>query len=508
MSAQSVMSVILPAASTAAGLAVSDDTAADGVLFAAMVAEVSGGQDGAAPTADAAPAASVEAAASDSDASATDPAVPAWPPVATFVPIIPPAPPTVPAVETPDGAPLNGAASNAPAVPPMEPLETTPSPAPTGSSDAQPSPAPAPAMDEAAKPAEDPASSSTQDAAPAPSPATEDGQPTVARPQATPALPTAPLMALSAALAGNRAAAALASTTTEAAAPAAPTEDASAKAPASPSTAPQTAPPAQAAAAPTPAPVAPRLREAPGRSEDHASNAAADSAPDSALASGPSATASAASTSNGAATAASFASASTGADRTAALPAPAGDVPATADGDTAAPAALPPLETQAGAPAANRDLGLSMLSRATVETTAQIAAQIIKKLDGRSTRFDMALTPDDLGRVDVSMEIDSDGRLTARLAFDNPAAATDLRGRADELRRQLQDAGFHLSQDSLEFSERNPSSGFGGGAFDRPPDRRAFTGAARLAADADLAVPPAGAWTSLSLTPDRVDLKV
>lgn len=368
-------------------------------------------------------------------------------------------------------------------------------------------------MDEAANPDEDPALGSTQDAAPAPSPATEDGQPTVARPQATPALPTAPLMALSAALAGNRAAAALASATTEAAAPAAPTEDASAKAPASPlpPTAPQTATAAQAAAAPTPAPapVAPRLREAPGRSEDRASNAAADSAPDSALASGPAATAAAASTTNGAATAASFASASTGADRTAALPAPAGDVPATADGDAAAaPAALPPLETQAGAPAANRDLGLSMLSRATVETTAQIAAQIIKKLDGRSTRFDMALTPDDLGRVDVSMEIDSDGRLTARLAFDNPAAATDLRGRADELRRQLQDAGFHLSQDSLEFSERNPSSGFGGGAFDRPPDRRAFTGAARLAADADLAVPPAGAWTSLSLTPDRVDLKV
>ena len=228
------------------------------------------------------------------------------------------------------------------------------------------------------------------------------------------------------------------------------------------------------------------------------------------LASGPAATAAAASTTNGAATAASFASASTGADRTAALPAPAGDVPATADGDAAAaPAALPPLETQAGAPAANRDLGLSMLSRATVETTAQIAAQIIKKLDGRSTRFDMALTPEGLGRVDVSLEIDSDGRLAARLAFDNPAAATDMRARADELRRQLQDAGFQLTQDSLEFSERNPSSGFsGGGAFDRAPDRRAFVGAARLAADADLAAPPPGAWTSLSLTPDRVDLKV
>ena len=72
----------------------------------------------------------------------------------------------------------------------------------------------------------------------------------------------------------------------------------------------------------------------------------------------------------------------------------------------------------------------------------QIAAQILRKLDGRSTRFEMALLPEELGRVDVKLDIDSEGRVAARLAFDNPAAATDLRGRADELRRQLQDAGF------------------------------------------------------------------
>lgn len=174
-----------------------------------------------------------------------------------------------------------------------------------------------------------------------------------------------------------------------------------------------------------------------------------------------------------------------------------------------AAAPLPPAEAAAPqAPGAHRDLGLSQLSRATVETTAQIAAQIIRKLDGRSTRFDMALTPEGLGRVDVSLEIESDGQVTARLAFDNPAAAADLRARADELRRQLLDAGLQVSPDDLEFAERDPSSGFGDGAFERQPDRRAFAGAARLAAEADAAVPPPGAWTSLSLTPDRVDLKV
>lgn len=155
-----------------------------------------------------------------------------------------------------------------------------------------------------------------------------------------------------------------------------------------------------------------------------------------------------------------------------------------------------------------RDPLASSLSRATIETTANLAAQIARKLEGRSTRFDMVLTPEDLGRVDVTVEIDSDGQLAARLAFDNPAAAADLRGRADELRRQLQEAGFQVSNEALDFSQRDPSSG--GGAFDRQQQRNAlFAGGSRLAAQADLAAaPPPGAWTNHATTPDRVDVRV
>ncbi|NBB66035.1 flagellar hook-length control protein FliK [Pseudomonas sp. ODNR1LW] len=120
----------------------------------------------------------------------------------------------------------------------------------------------------------------------------------------------------------------------------------------------------------------------------------------------------------------------------------------------------------------------------------------------------MVLTPEDLGRVDVSLEIGSDGQLAARLAFDNPAAAADLRGRADELRRQLQDAGFQLSNESLDFTQRDASSG---GGFDRQQQQRQsmFAGAARLNTQADLPATPApGAWTNNSLTRDRVDVRV
>jgi len=150
---------------------------------------------------------------------------------------------------------------------------------------------------------------------------------------------------------------------------------------------------------------------------------------------------------------------------------------------------------------------VSQLSRATIEATAQIAAQILRRLEGRSTRFEMALTPDELGRVDVKLDIDAEGRLNARLAFDNPAAATDLRGRADELRRQLEEAGFQLAADAFEFAERDSNSS----AFDRGQDARngssrAFAAAARLNTEIDVAQPPR--WLALTLSPSGVDMKV
>ena len=168
----------------------------------------------------------------------------------------------------------------------------------------------------------------------------------------------------------------------------------------------------------------------------------------------------------------------------------------------------PAAKLDAGAPTAlARDASLSSLSRATIETTAHLAAQITRRLEGRSTRFEMALTPEGLGRVDVSLDIDADGQLAARLAFDNPLAAMDMRGRVDELRRQLEDQGFKLADDALQFTDRDPQSR--GDGFDGRRER-AFARSNRLADDADLEIsaPVAGRWMSLSLTPDRVDLKV
>ena len=177
---------------------------------------------------------------------------------------------------------------------------------------------------------------------------------------------------------------------------------------------------------------------------------------------------------------------------------------------TAPPAATTAQPAQAHVADPALSLALSTASHASIETTAQIAAQIVRKLEGRSTRFEMALTPEGLGNIDVSLDIDADGKLIAKMAFDNPLAATELRGRVDELRRQLQESGFTVADDALTFTERDASAGQqGGSAFDRRPDprsARAFGAGARLSAEADIAVP--GRWIPLTLTPDRVDMKV
>ena len=187
-----------------------------------------------------------------------------------------------------------------------------------------------------------------------------------------------------------------------------------------------------------------------------------------------------------------------------------GDIAAGGEGEGPGSEPLPPLGSTAvsahNAPGM-RETGLSQLSRATVEATAQIAAQILRRLEGRSTRFEMALTPDELGRVDVKLDIDSEGRLNARLAFDNPAAATDLKGRADELRRQLEAAGFQLADDAFEFTGRDSgSSAFDRGQDTRNGSSRAFAAASRLNTEIDVDQPPR--WLALSLSPSGVDMKV
>ena len=103
--------------------------------------------------------------------------------------------------------------------------------------------------------------------------------------------------------------------------------------------------------------------------------------------------------------------------------------------------------------------------RGSPETVAALSAEIVKKADAKTTRFDVALTPEGLGKVDVRIEIGRDGALTASMRFDTVHAAQELRGKAHELRQALADAGFNVADNALKFDVSSQNGGQGQNPF-------------------------------------------
>jgi flagellar hook-length control protein FliK len=120
--------------------------------------------------------------------------------------------------------------------------------------------------------------------------------------------------------------------------------------------------------------------------------------------------------------------------------------PPARNAETAAQALAARLETVAAGATA-----LAAQVRGAPETVAKLAAGIVSKLEGQSTRFDLQLDPHGLGKVDVSVEIASDGKLTAQLGFDSALGLSELRGRVQDLRTALEQAGFSLADNALSF---------------------------------------------------------
>jgi flagellar hook-length control protein FliK len=196
----------------------------------------------------------------------------------------------------------------------------------------------------------------------------------------------------------------------------------------------------------------------------------------------------------------------------------AGDAPRTGE---AAPAAGDAPQDHAQAPAPTEAPPLTsaptmaapaVVVRGAPETVANLAAQILKKLDGRSTRFDVELDPAGLGRVDVRLEIGAHGRMTAAMAFDNPQAAQELRSRSGELTRALEQAGFDVSG-GLSFDVAGDPGQSGRGT---PQDNDANTGSAwrgrafqaALDATADADAAPAGGLNLSRRLLAGVDIKI
>jgi len=108
--------------------------------------------------------------------------------------------------------------------------------------------------------------------------------------------------------------------------------------------------------------------------------------------------------------------------------------------------------TTQAAPLASHAPASADTPKAGPTTVAHLTAQIVQKLEQRTTRFDVELEPHGLGKVDVRIEIGARGDVSASLTFDNPQAAAELRHRSGELHAALEQAGFDPSRTSLNFS--------------------------------------------------------
>lgn len=123
--------------------------------------------------------------------------------------------------------------------------------------------------------------------------------------------------------------------------------------------------------------------------------------------------------------------------------------------------------------------------RATTPATL-VAQQIIRRFEGKSTSIEVRLDPPELGRVQVSLDVAADNKVSAVVAAENPATLADLVRSARELERALQEAGLDLDSGGLSFdlADRGQNEK-GEGASD------SARGSARADAGRDLPAKPA-----------------
>lgn len=109
----------------------------------------------------------------------------------------------------------------------------------------------------------------------------------------------------------------------------------------------------------------------------------------------------------------------------------------------------------------------------TTTPAALVAQHIIRRFDGRSTSIDVRLDPPELGRVQVSLEVGPDNKVTAVVAAENPATLSDLVRSARELERALQEAGLELDAGGLSFdlAERGESASSDASSSGKGPAR-------------------------------------
>jgi flagellar hook-length control protein FliK len=114
---------------------------------------------------------------------------------------------------------------------------------------------------------------------------------------------------------------------------------------------------------------------------------------------------------------------------------------------------------QAGAATAAKAKGAEKPAATTPEQVIeQIKVNITRAAKAGLDRVTIQLRPEELGRIEIKLEMAKDGTVKAHIAAENPATLELLKSEARGMERALQDAGLRADADDLEFSLRGQDS--------------------------------------------------
>lgn len=166
--------------------------------------------------------------------------------------------------------------------------------------------------------------------------------------------------------------------------------------------------------------------------------------------------------------------------------------------------------TEAQRSAARADAALPVHLRGSAATQAAVLAQVsqkmLQKFDGKTSRFEIRLDPAELGKVDVRIEVDRDGRVQAVLAAKDAVAADALTRGLRSLENALTQAGFDLGdngvQVELDQDQGKKSFTHSGDSGDQAELQQAASDTEQQPAEARTVTPQIQAWSR-----QRLDVK-
>ncbi len=97
----------------------------------------------------------------------------------------------------------------------------------------------------------------------------------------------------------------------------------------------------------------------------------------------------------------------------------------------------------------------------TAPPTAQIAVHIVRAVGDGISRFNVQLQPAELGRVEVKIEVSTDGAVRAMVTAERQETVDQLQRDSRALERALQEAGLKTDSQNLHFSLRGGQNGRG-----------------------------------------------